>query len=335
MKVVPTIKMVLEAYQKFAAIERMRMDRPCERTVESAVNGTRRLCEIGRISLDEPIAVLTRRRLEQILDAARNLSLKPISVWSYLYSLRKLFAKWTQRYYADKEWNLPKLEMPPCQRQAPRYVRPDAAVLAKVKEWYVGLEKRQDQREWVLATLMLEFAMRNGDVERLRWSDFRPRKTAIRVGEVGENIDRTASRGGQGAICVCYMPHKTRLSSRRIVAWPVHPDIWKRLAAYRDGGIPYNKRKGWGRNRNRDSQLVVPCARDVYARLNRELRVNGIFTGTKGCYELRKICIDHIYQKFGGEMASSISGDDIRTVTHYYADPSAVSVEGIRVLDLL
>ena len=49
MKVVPTIKMVLEAYQKFAAIERMRMDRPCERTVESAVNGTRRLCEIGRI----------------------------------------------------------------------------------------------------------------------------------------------------------------------------------------------------------------------------------------------------------------------------------------------
>ena len=35
--------------------------------------------------------------------------------------------------------------------------------------WACGLEKRSDQREWVLATLMLEFAMRNGDAERLRW----------------------------------------------------------------------------------------------------------------------------------------------------------------------
>ena len=50
---------------------------------------------------------------------------------------------------------------------------------------------------------------------------------------------------------------------------------------------------------------------------------------------LRKICIDHVYQKFGAEMASSISGDDIRTVTRYYADPSVVNMVGIRVMDLL
>lgn len=314
MKVVPTIKMVLEAYQKFAAIERMRMDRPCERTVESAVNGTRRLCEIGRISLDEPIAVLTRKRLEQILDAARKLSLKPISVWSYLYSLRKLFAKWTQRYYADKKWTLSPIEIPSFQRQSPRYVRPDSTVLVKVKEWYGRLEKRPDSREWVLVTLMLEFAMRNGDVERLRWSDFRPR---------------------DGRVVLCYTPHKTRLSSGRTVAWPVHPDIWERLCAYHGDGIPRNKRRGWMKNESRDSQLVVPCARDVYVRLNRELRANKLFMGSKGCYELRKICIDHIYQKFGAEMASSISGDDIRTVMRYYADPSAVNVEDVRVVDLL
>ena len=34
-------------------------------------------------------------------------------------------------------------------------------------------------------------------------------------------------------------------------------------------------------------------------------------------------------------MASSISGDDIRTVTRYYADPSAVNVLGVRIVDLL
>ncbi len=325
MKTIPTIRMILETYPKFAAIERMRMEKPCEKTVESAVCGTRRLCEIGGISLDAPISVLDWKQLERILDLARCSGLKPISVWSYLYSLRKLFARWTQRYYADRKWTIPKLEMPSCQRQSPRYIRPDGGVLAKVKAWYRSLESRSDSREWILATLMLEFAMRNGDAARLRWSDFRPRRNEITV--------RTNSSGGE--MVLCYTPHKTRLSSGRTVAWPVHPDIWARLCAYRDGGRPCNKRNGWSKNENRDAPLVVPCARDVYVRLNRELRTLRIFTGTKGCYELRKICIDHIYQNFGAEMASSISGDDIRTVMRYYADPSAVNIEGIRVVDLL
>ena len=335
MKTIPTIRMVIERYPKFAAVERMRMEKPCEKTVKSAVGGTRRLCEIGCMSLDEPITALTRRWLEQTLDKARSSGLKPITVWSYLYSLRKLFAKWTRRYYADANWNIPPIEMPSCLRQAPRYLRPDTTVLAKVKKWYLGLEKRKDQREWVLATLMLEFALRNGDVERLRWSDFRPVKSCNHGAEKNENTVRRKSRGCHCSVFLCYTPNKTRLSSGRVVAWPVHPEIWERLEAYHDAGIPYNKRKGWGKNENRDSQLVVPCARDVYVRLNRELRALKIFTGPKACYELRKICVDHIYQKYGVEMASSISGDDIRTVTRYYADPSAVSVEGIRVVDLL
>lgn len=327
MKVVPSIKMVLEAYAKFAAIERMRMERPCKKTVENTVGGTRRLCEIGGISLDEPISVLTRRRLDQILDVAQGSALRPISVWSYFYALRKLFARWTRRYYADKKWALTQLDIPSCQRQAPRYVRPDATTLAKVKEWYKNLETRPDGREWVLATLMLEFAMRNGDAEALRWSDFRPRRN--------ENSMRNNSQGGGEGMVLCYTPHKTRLSSARTVAWPVHPEVWLRLCTYRDTGLFHKRRGAWRKNETRNRELVVPCARDVYANLNRELRSLGLFNGPKGCYELRKICIDHIYQKFGAEMASSISGDDIRTVTRYYADPSVVNLAGIRIVDLL
>ena len=325
MNTVPTIRMVLECYPKFAAVERLRMEKPCEKTVESAVGGTRRLCEIGGIQLDESVTAFTRKRLERFLDAAGRLPLKPISVWSYLYSLRKLFARWTHRYYRDKNWSLPHLDLPECRRRSPRYSRPDAAVLAKVKEWYVALEARLDPREWVLATLMLEFAMRNGDAERLRWADFRP----------GRSCDGGVSQQRCGQIFLCYTPNKTRLTSGRVVAWPVHPEIWERFCSYRDAGIPRYRRKGWTKNESRDAQLVVPCARDVYVRLNRELRALGIFTGSKGCYELRKICIDHIYQKFGAELASSISGDDIRTVMRYYADPSAVNVGGVRVVDLL
>ena len=89
------------------------------------------------------------------------------------------------------------------------------------------------------------------------------------------------------------------------------------------------------KNEVRDAQLVVPCARDVFVRLNKDLRCQKIFTGSKGCYELRKICIDHVYQQFGAEMASSISGDDIRTMMHYYADPSQPNIGDVRIINLL
>jgi hypothetical protein len=34
-------------------------------------------------------------------------------------------------------------------------------------------------------------------------------------------------------------------------------------------------------------------------------------------------------------MATSISGDDIKTITHYYADPSQPNIGNVRILDLL
>ena len=44
---------------------------------------------------------------------------------------------------------------------------------------------------------------------------------------------------------------------------------------------------------------------------------------------------DHIYQKYGAEMAVSISGDDIKTITRYYADPAQPNIGAIRIIDLL
>ena len=185
------------------------------------------------------------------------------------------------------------IELPSCRRRAPRYARPERETLLKVKDWYEGLWARDDKRCWLAATMMLEFAMRNGD----------------------------------GGMVLCYTPHKTELSSGRVVAWPVHPELWARMEAVRgEAGI---------REGTHFQGLVVPAAQQVFARLNAELRARRLFTGCKAAYELRKICIDHVYQKFGAEMASSISGDDIRTVTHYYADPSAVNAGAIRVIDLL
>ncbi len=73
----------------------------------------------------------------------------------------------------------------------------------------------------------------------------------------------------------------------------------------------------------------------TYLRINKELRK--IFPeAQKASYELRKICIDHIYQSRGPAMASAISGDDLKTVTYYYADPSqAIEQDGVDIAELL
>jgi len=118
-----------------------------------------------------------------------------------------------------------------------------------------------------------------------------------------------------GRMFLSYTPHKTALTSGRTVLWPVHGEIWRKFDEM--GGF-------------RGFDLTD----ETFAEMNRQLRSLG-FTGSKGCYELRKICIDHIYQAFGAEMATSISGDDIKTIIRYYADPSQPNIGDVRVLDLL
>ena len=142
--------------------------------------------------------------------------------------------------------------------------------------------------------MMLEFAMRNSDVLRLKDSNF---------------VEKESGH------YLLYTPHKTELSSGRRVFWPIHPDIWQKFDDY-----------------GRLSALDV--TKETFKEINHELRELG-FHGSKASYELRKICIDHVYQKFGAEMAVSISGDTIKTISYYYADPSQPNIGEVRILDLL
>ena len=142
------------------------------------------------------------------------------------------------------------------------------------------------------------FSMRNGDVLRLKKENF-----------------VTKGDGDCEKHFLCYTPHKTALTSGRWVCWPIHPEIWRCFEDY--GGL--------------DGLDVTD---ETFDQINCDLRALG-FTGHKGAYELRKICIDHVYQKYGAEMAVSISGDDIRTITRYYADPSRPNIGTTRIIDLL
>ena len=65
--------------------------------------------------------------------------------------------------------------------------------------------------------MMLEFAMRNGDIMRLKRDNF---------------VER------DGRVFLNYTPRKTEHSSGRVVKWPVHPSIWAQMRTLFNGDDP-------------------------------------------------------------------------------------------------
>ena len=287
---IPTIEQVMKCYRIVSNAERAKTGRPGEETVANALRGTRTVCRAAGVSLRSPVTALTRKAFDEALAKFMQKGVARVSAWSYVCQLRSIFAKWCLPYYKDAGWEIQPLELPVFRAKSPRYVRPSGELLERVKVWYERLEGEK----WLAATMMLEFAMRNGDVLRLKRENFVERE------------DRHFLH---------YTPHKTALSSGRHVCWPVHESIWRRLE---DAG-------GW---------QGFDITDEIFTLLNRDLRSLG-FRGNKASYELRKMCIDHIYQRYGAEMATSISGDDIKTIIRYYADPAQPNIGAVRVVDLL
>ena len=292
MRKIPTLGEMMCKYPEIALMERMKCESPCERTVLGVLIGVRAICRVLDLTDDIPITKLTRYKINLFLAKASKLGLSPVTAWGYVHSLRGIAARWTKPYYEELGWKVAPFDIPVKRRKAPRYVRPTKEKLQAVKKWYESLAIYEDGRYRIVAMLMLEFAMRNGDITRLSSANF-------------------VERNGQ--VFLSYVPHKTSLTSGRVVCWPVHESIVNELMNF---------------------VFPVKNPSHVFSKLNRDMRELG-FKGCKGCYELRKICIDHVYQKFGAEMASSISGDDIQTVTRYYADPAQPNMGTVRIIDLI
>lgn len=318
---IPTMNKMIKVYADAATIERLKCGRPTERTVRNTLAGYKifrawlnsRRVALGyeSIGMDEDfplVSIIKPVLIHKYLADLLKSDIKPVTAMSYLHQLQQLFARWIRPYYEDHGWKIPDFPSLGGRPSAPRYNRPDSEKLSRVKDWYRKLPaddsvKFQGRRNlvpssqlWFATTMMLEFAMRNGDILRLSRDNF---------------IER------DGRVYLNYTPNKTKHSSGRMVKWPVHPDIWAKLRQIMGA-----------------SNQLPPLDEELFDALNRQMRTLG-FTGTKGAYELRKICIDHVYQKFGAEMATSISGDNIRTILHYYADPAQPNIGEIRVSDLL
>lgn len=297
---IPTITKMTKVYVDAATVERLKCGRPSEGTVQNTLAGIkvfrrwlnerRERLGYAYIGFDEDfplVSIITPKLIHTYLADMLKGGVKPVTAMSYLNQFQQLFAKWVRPYYEDRGWKVPPFPSLGGRPKPQRYQRPSKEQLAKVKRWYESLAP---SGLWFVATMMLEFGMRNSDVLRLKRENF---------------VEK------DGKIYLNYTPHKTENSSARVVKWPVHDSIWERI---RDREYDYND--------------------DTFRELNRQMRGLG-FGGTKGAYELRKICVDHIYQKYGAEMATSISGDDIKTIIRYYADPAQPNVGEVRVVDLL
>jgi len=306
--VVPTCRELLDLYEESARKEQLKNGgTPHERTIQNTMKHFRYAVDGCHIGMDSPYTALTADRLEAYFVELLNAGKERVSAWTYTSGVQSITASWALRYYERAGYVVEKIKIPTIKNHKPgRYVRPSNDTRTAVKQWYAGLWDHEDKRYWLAATMMLQFAMRNGDV----------------VAATGRYF---VERDGQTYLN--YKPVKTASSSGRTVMWPIHAEIW--------GRIQEARRAIAGRNPQADAE-IVPAGRWVFTRLNRMLRdaVPGLAQVEKAAYELRKMRIDAEYRRFGAERASALSGDDIRTLSYYYADvadlaPAAVKAEDI------
>ena len=274
-------------YEEVAGIEFELNGTPRPSTVAVVVNSFRLVVRMCGLTGSEPVTALDRAHLDAYVAAALAKGVKPVSVFAHLAHVRSAFSRWALERYRARGLAVAQPEFPKRRgRQEDKvYNRPPAALRERTLAWYRELEAKEP-RVWVAASLMLQFGMRNGDAGRLTWDAFAPE---------GERV------------VLSYRPQKTSVSSGRRVRCVMSVAFYERLRTA----------AGAGRH-------VVEDPVAVFARINEEMRALGWVPPAfmKGAYELRKMCIDRIYREFGAEAAVQVSGDDIRTVCRFYADPS-------------
>jgi integrase len=287
----PTWGELLEAYEIHARVEFEVSHSPRPETVEANLSVTRSLLRDAGVTMNDTISRLTVDRIDMVIQEMVARGVRSTSVHSILARLSSLFTGWVTDYYKRRNgWEVKAPEVPRMRSKSflvDRYQRPPEALREKTLTWYKSLEDTQP-KVWLAATLMLQFGMRNIDACLLTWDHFKQEGDLMVLG---------------------YTPRKTSTSSGRVVHVPFDKELYVRM------------RRAAGHK----TQLVLGGeGKELYSSINAQMRCLGwdLEKYTKASYELRKLCIDRIYREFGAEAATQVSGDDIKTVCRYYADPS-------------
>ena len=290
-RTVPSLDELAMIYEEVAGIEFELNGTPRPSSVEVVLRSFRLVYRGCGLRGCEPVTALDRAHLDAYVAAALAKGVKPVSVFAHLSHVRGVFARWALERYRARGLAVAQPDLPRRRGRLEErvYVRPPEGLRERTLAWYHDLEAKEP-RVWVAASLMLQFGMRNGDAGRLTWDRFQ------REGE---------------RVVLAYRPQKTARSSGRLVRCVMSVGFYERLRAATGAA-------------ERPEGRVVKDATETFRRINSEMRALGWVPPafTKGAYELRKMCIDRIYREFGAEAAVQVSGDDIRTVCRFYADPS-------------
>ncbi len=296
---VPSFAKLIELYEDAASAEQLKSGSPEPRTVDSAMRYFRYLVAGCGYDLSEPCSKLKTSDIDAYVVKTIKAGATPTTALSYATSCKSVTARWALPYYANEGYEVAPYVMPVVKnRKPPRYERPSQATLDAVEAWYQGLWKGEgmtarDCKVWFFVTMMLRFGVRNGDVGRITMQNFVTKDGSTRL---------------------CYTPHKTASRSGTRVSWPLKPDLFDRIGKVREIlGID-------------EDVAFIYSPRSTSILVNDEMRrlFPELADREKASYELRKMCVDKIYHLFGVEMAAAISGDDIKTLTYFYADTAHV-----------
>ena len=306
--VVPTFGDILRVYEDAADRQRVKTGKPgvfSEYTVKK--NFRRVYVECGFSDADRSDK-LTEQVIDDYVYRMIKEGLKPITAWSYVDSVRSICAAWTVPYFEAAGFSRPTVRIPSHNgRQSARYKRLPEETKKKILAWYGTLWER-NPKWWFFATMMLLFAQRDGDVFANR---------------IGENLYRDR----EGRMWLDYVPHKTSKSSGRRVKAVVPDDVADRIDELTKG-MANGTRIVWKDAWDALDDVARHGAKHAWLKgLNASLRQASGLEGSKALYELRKLCVDHYYRTKGAEAAVAISGDDIKTISYFYLDPSGVGTD--------
>lgn len=287
---VPDIRTVKELYGRMH-------DCSCAGHNRAVITEVNRFCRTMGIPETASIDAVNYDSVEKYIGA---LKVKNVTKIGAVCRLQCLVGRRERVAYRKAGWDVRPVDLPVVQDDSKAYRSATEERAIAILGWYRNLQFDGDGRKRIYAMMMLKYAMRNSDVLRLRWSNFRVSGSRWQLE---------------------YVPHKTeRATAGRSVKIWLNPADQVELMAWKGGAA--------------ENDFVLPrkigrAGLNALSRqLNASIRSAGV-TGSKGLYELRKMCVDTVYHTHGAEAASAYSGDDFKTVKFHYADTSSMNLKGI------
>lgn len=290
---IPTIRELMEEYDTIAN-ERLNnplFGKPGTKAINATLYNVRHVYEAAGLTDDRLITDLFDKHTVQKAFDVLGRQVRAISAWSYILGLKSITAHWAINKYEARGYLVEPAKIPdkPTAANAPQYhLLPDDKK-EKINNWYMSLADCPDRNMRLAASMTYQLAVRPIDTGYITADNFRQDPS-------------------DGLVHLVYKPHKTQMSSGRIVDWPVLPALWKEIREIAGERLDAGH-----------ALLRSPVT--TYKKLNASMRAACDMTGNKAVYELRKLCIDTIRRTMSSDHAVAISGDRRDTIDKYYSDP--------------